>query len=153
MCHYANYWPALLAFTKMWSTLEHHLFFSPLHCSHAPAKRKHCLYCRLRNVLIHSLYRYTGSWCCKSELTPLHLLFINAISPMYLIISHIKRSQFECPIIFTGLWCSQPAVRQSYLSITESGLSTLIRPRNCWPLLHTALWETMGKPAGWKKVI
>ena len=25
-------------------------------------------------------------------------------------------------------------------------INSLIRPRNCWPLLHSALWETMGKP-------
>ena len=44
VCHYDNYYPALLAFTKMWSTLEHHLFFSPLHCSHRHALAKRCLF-------------------------------------------------------------------------------------------------------------
>ena len=65
---------------------------------------------------------------------------------MYLIISHIKRSQFECLIIFTGLCEAELSLHNRVRTI-----NSLIRPRNCWPLLHTALWETMGKIAVMKK--
>ena len=67
-------------------------------------------------------------------------------SRMYLIISHIKRSQFECLIIFTGLCEAELSLHNRVRTI-----NSLIRPRNCWPLLHTALWETMGKIAVMKK--
>ena len=65
---------------------------------------------------------------------------------MYLIISHIKRSQFKCLIIFTGLCEAELSLHNRVRTI-----NSLIRPHNCWPLHHTALWETMGKIEVMKK--